>query len=57
MLYQFTLVVYAGGKDPADAFANMLEELQTTGLSIDDEVVFEEIPVEGQVSNLAIKKK
>lgn len=57
MLYQFTLVVYAGGKDPADAFANMLEELQTTGLSIDDEVVFEEIPVEGQVSNLAIKEK
>lgn len=45
MLYKFNIVLYSGGNTPSEAFSNLLHDIETTGLSLEDEVVFEEVEV------------
>ena len=43
MLYRFNIVLYSGGDTPEDAFSNLLQDIQQTGMSLEEEIVFEEV--------------
>jgi hypothetical protein len=52
-LYKFRLVLYAGGDNPTDAFQNLINSIESTGVNLEDEVEFERVDMSGMKFNLA----
>ena len=57
MLYKFNIVLYSGGDTPSDAFSNLLSQIASTGMQLEEEVIFEEVAhPTGSNPNLAVEE-